>query len=125
MSEKPFNVTKLPKWAQEYIQDLRRERETAIETLNEYLEHQRPSPFFVSDLVSTGEERGPSLKKWYIQSRRVEVEHAGVYLHIMLRDDCIELSYNAPEKYASGNVALIPHSFQMIHLVNKRNMREQ
>ncbi len=34
------DITRLPKWAQEYIEDLRREREMAIRALNSYIDEQ-------------------------------------------------------------------------------------
>ena len=110
-------LEKLPKWAQEYIADLEREREMAIRTLNQYTDNQTASPFYVDELVCTGEEQGPTHKRKYIQTCRMVVEHAGVELTILLRhDDRIELSW-AGRNGQLRDIGAIPRSYQSIDLL--------
>lgn len=66
-----LNVFRLPRWAQAYIEDLLREREMAIRTLNEFQDAQTRSRIYYEDHVCTGEETGPSTKTRYIQSNRI------------------------------------------------------
>lgn len=53
-------IAKLPRWAQEHIEKIGRERDQAINALNRFLDGQTPSGFYVDDCVCTGEEQGPS-----------------------------------------------------------------
>ena len=114
-------IVKLPKWAQDHIKELERERDTAIRALNEYVDGQTESPIFYDELVSTGEERGPSLKRVYIQSHDIEVIHNGVHLSLLLRDN-IELRCE-DVKRAMNFVAFVPTSLNAMSLVSKENMR--
>jgi hypothetical protein len=116
-----MNIEKLPKWAQEIIRDLTRQRETAIRALNEYIDNQTPSPIYVEEMECTGEGIGPSYKKRYIQSRKISVSHSGVDLVILLRDDYIDLQWGSEK--LNRDAAFIPSSYQSARLVSKENMR--
>lgn len=115
-------IKKLPVWTQELIASLERQREEAIRALNQYVDSQTPSPFFIDELESTGETQGPSQKTRYIQTRRMEVEHAGVHLSILLRDGKIDLQWSGVER-TSEHIAFVPRSFQSADLLAKENMR--
>lgn len=114
-------IAKLPKWAQVHIKELARERDTAIRALNEYVDGQNESPIFYEDLVSTGEERGPSLKRVYVQSRNVEIVFGGLHLQVYLRDT-IELRWEDITRGMS-HVAFVPTSLNGASLYSKDNMR--
>lgn len=118
-------LDKLPKWAQDYINGIERERETAIRALNEYLDDQTESPFYVDELECTGEQPGPSHKRRYIQARRMVVNHGGVELTIYLRDkEAIEMQYESRDG-TMEEVALIPLGFQRITLKAPKNLRRR
>lgn len=127
-SKEAINIEKLPKWAQDHIRELERERATAIRELNEYCDSQTPAAFFISELVSTGEERGPSAKTHYIQGHQMTVEWEGVRLQIYLRKDStqapdgISLQWEDIARHGK-HVAFIPVSYQMAHIVSKDRMR--
>ncbi len=88
MAIKPeYDFTKLPKWAQEYIQNIERERDLSIRSLNEFVDNQTPTKFWVEDLVSTGEERGPSNKRHYLQTRDVMIKVGKTEVQILLREE--------------------------------------
>lgn len=116
-------IKKLPVWVQELIADLERQREEAIRALNQYVDNQTPSPFYINELECTGEERGLSQKTRFIQTRKMEVEHAGVRLSILLRDGKIDLQWESVDR-TSVYVAFVPRSFQSADLlITKENMR--
>jgi hypothetical protein len=115
-------IKRLPKWAQDHIIHLERERDVSVRKLNDFCDNQTKSPIFIDDLICTGEEKGPSKKRNYIQSKRIELEYSGVYLQIICRDNCIDLNWSNGQ-YGSGEVAFIPVSFQAARLTSKENMR--
>jgi len=118
MSEMESKIERLPKWAQDHIKDLERQRETAIETLNDALDNQTPGPFFY-------DWPGLVRKRVYVQSGgRVECEYAGVLLRVFVRPDIngIGLQWTTPEM-SSRDIALIPESYCAARLVAKEGMR--
>lgn len=121
MDDKQFE--KLPKWAQAEINNLKRERETAIRALNRYVDNQTQSEIYIEENESTGEQRGPSRKTRYIQGHRIEFKHAGVSLSVSVyRDGQIELQWGGGDIHGN-EVAFIPTSYQAARLVAKENMR--
>ncbi len=114
------DITKLPKWAQDHIRNLERERDTAIRGLNEYIDNQTKSPFYFSDYLCTGENAGPTSKVVYIQTNQMTVEHAGVQLDLLLRDGYIDMNWSGEHRV---EVAFIPQMHQSARLVSKENMR--
>lgn len=121
-TEMDNRIKKLPAWAQEIIEDLTRQRETAVNALNQYIDGQTPSSFYIDELECTGEERGPSKKTHYIRTRKMEVEHAGVHLSILLRDGKVDLQWSGIEK-TSEQIAFVPRSFQSADLIAKEFMQ--
>lgn len=123
-AQKDLPIKKLPKWAQEHIKNISRERDVAIRALNEFVDNQTPSSIFYDEWVCTGEEVGPSTKKKYIQYYKMSFEHAGVFLDVNLHsDDCIDLKWSVSGELNCREVAMIPTSFQNVRLVSKENMR--
>jgi|SRR3972149_7480982 len=116
-----MDTNKLPKWAQEQIKKLQRQRDTAVKLLEEYLNEQTPSAFSYDDFSHLGEDQGKFTTK-YVQTHKMEVEHAGVHLTIILREKHIDLQWGGvPEHH--GEMAFIPASHQAAYLVSKENMR--
>lgn len=81
------DLNKLPKWAQEYFADIRRQRDVAVRALNEFQDTQTPSRIWVDDHVCTGEEQGPSSKRNYIQSRHITIRVGEDEIYFYLRED--------------------------------------
>ena len=119
-----MKIEKLPKWAQEHIVTIERQRDKAIRQLNKFCDDQTESAIFVEDAPCTGEDgkRGPIFKKHYIQSDKVAIEHAGVGLEIICRDGYIGLQW-CEENGNYKDIAFIPESYQSARLVSKENMR--
>lgn len=65
------NFTKLPKWAQEYINKTEMQRNAAVSALNEFVNEQTPSKIWIETHPCTGESSGPSQKRRYLQGREV------------------------------------------------------
>ncbi len=121
MKPTPEQIEKLPKWTQEYIKDLERQRENAIRALNEYCDNQTPAPFSVREYESTGEGFGPSRKVRYIQADRMEIQWQGVSLEIILREDNIDLQWRGAS--IMEDCAFIPRSYQQAALKSRNKMR--
>lgn len=115
-------IAKLPKWAQEHIKDLQRQRDIAVRRLDEMTDSQTPSPFSDRKLDCT-EDGAPVCRTVYYQARRMDVSHANVCMSICLRDDGINLSWCADGPYTMRELAMIPESFQKVRLVARDNMR--
>ena len=113
-------IKKLPKWAQEHINQIERERENSVRSLNEYIDNQTESPFSVSDLLC--EDKGVSFKKRYIQAYKMDVNHAGIHFQIITRDDELDISWGTNDN-SMNEVAFIPTSFQKAKIKTKENMR--
>lgn len=125
----PNQIAKLPKWTQDYIAQIERQRDAAVETLNTFQDSQTESPIYFEDYVCTGEKSGPVNKRRYIQSRQLNIVYAGVEcrVHLAREDDGqreygIHVSWSGAKQLFS-RVALIPHGFQSIAIVAKENMR--
>jgi len=115
------DLAKLPKWAQEKIAVLERERKTAIDALNEALDSQTESPFYIDDWVSTGEKVGPSFKTRYVQAYKMCVKWMGVVLTILpckndgQRRDGIEIKWEAiGHRDVCQGIGAVPTAFNTI-----------
>lgn len=109
------DISKLPKWAQELIKDLERQRQAAVSALEDFTKANDTGPVRVRMMVCDGESRGPSSREVRFDAHWLEVEHAGVHLGITLAGDEIRLSYS-PVGRSSGAVYLKPTSFQQFSL---------
>ncbi len=115
-------LEKLPKWAQQEIKNLSRQREVAVNALNEYVDNQTESPFYIDEMECTGERQGPSVKKRYIQGYRMNVIHEKVELKIILREGYIDIGWTGTD-HACQDVAFCPSSYQQARITSKENMR--
>jgi hypothetical protein len=86
------STTKLPKWAQDHISDLQRQRDSAVREFNRYIDDQTPSPFSIMEMAHTGEHGGgPSFKRRYIQTNKVEIGHGDSRYEVILWDGKLQL----------------------------------
>jgi hypothetical protein len=113
-------LLRLPKWAQEQIRDLTRQRDTAVRKLFEFEDNQTPSKVWSEDMLHVGSR--PTLVRHYFQANDVEIEHAGVHLMVRgLHDDKspMHLSWRPAGEggWSYADVALIPESYQQVRLV--------
>ncbi len=119
----PEQIARLPKWAQEYIEDLDRRTVIAERALKNYTDNQTPSKFYFDDFLCIGEGT-PQLSRKYVQTRKITVEHEGIIVDVLLRVDeaGIDISWHSSERLMK-EVAMIPISFQQVKLVSRDKMR--
>ena len=112
-------IAKLPVWAQEHIQHITRQLNSALQDQREYLDQQSPSPFYV-------EYQGPDNRdKRYIQALSIAVEWQGIKLRIHANPygdsgDGINLQW---ESLTNETAAMVPKSFQNVKLHSKASLR--
>jgi hypothetical protein len=71
-SPTPNNCNKLPKWAQDYIQKVERQRDAAVDALNNFVNEQTPTNVYIEENPCTGEgTTGPICKIRYLQVHAV------------------------------------------------------
>jgi hypothetical protein len=114
------DISKLPKWAQQHIEDLQRQRDIAVKRLNEMTDDQTPSPFYADQYDST--KTPPESRRVYFQAHRMTVGHLGLELDIILRDDGIDCAYYSGDRRV-GDICLTPTSFQSFTLKPRDQMR--
>lgn len=74
-------ISKLPKWAQEHIRQLQRQRDIAVRELREYMDSQTESKVYYDDLTCL-ENGAPSQLRRYVQTNKIAIVHEGVELDI-------------------------------------------
>jgi hypothetical protein len=123
-------IAKLPAWAREKIETLERERSIAVRDLTAFLDKQTPSDIYVEEYrvgQSVGELR-PTSEKIYVQGHHVTINAHGVELRVSTKygstnDDSIVLQWAVAGLAFSGEVAMVPLSFQQVRLLAKEKMR--
>lgn len=118
---KEVDISKLPKWARDHIEDLQRDRDIAVRALNAYVDQQTKSPIFIDEMECIGEKCGPSLKRRYVQANGINIEAHGVHLHVLIREDHLDLQWSSSGSRRS-DIAMIPTSNQKVRLVSHSNM---
>jgi hypothetical protein len=123
----PEQIQKLPKWAQDYIQNLAREREMSVRALNEFCDNDTPSPFYFEGMVCNGETQGPSSKRRYIQANSITVVWRGIELQVDAHDygnrgSGIGLRWSTADR-AMREAAFVPESYQSARIVAREDMR--
>lgn len=76
-----YDLTKLPKWAQEYITAVERQRDHANESMERFLDSQTPSDFFVEEFSQK------KMIKHYVQTNKITVKMDGKEIYINKEQD--------------------------------------
>lgn len=105
-------IEKLPKWARKHIESLERDRDDATDLMRKMTDDQTPSPFYIEEF--RGGAAG--VQRRYFQAHQIAVEHLGIVMHVILRENCIDISYGL-ESCAIGDVAMVPQSRQAVALI--------
>ena len=116
-----LQIERLPKGVQEHISTLQRQRDIAVQRLNEMTDTQTPSPFYCDHLDCT-ENTIKSRIVYFRSGIRMMVKHEGVMLGIILRDKEIDLQWSRPN-HGIGDICFRPTSYQSASLLTKENMR--
>jgi len=121
----PEQFSKLPKFVQEEITKLKRERQSAVDALKRFCDAETPSSIWTEDHVCDGVSRGPTTRVHYIQSRWLHINHADISMQILLRGDggqnghpVIDIQYG-PADRTSGDIVCQPRSYQQFYFFNK------
>jgi hypothetical protein len=121
-------IEKLPKWAQEHMRDLQRQRDTAVAALRKWTDSQTESPISIMEYECTGETQGPSRYDRYVHAHGLTIKWHGIRLDVRLNDDgpqheCgIGLQWSDVHQ-RSLQIAMVPKSYQSVDLIAKENMR--
>ena len=114
-------IDTLPKWAQEYISSLKRQKETAVKVLNKAIDDQTPSKIWTERMECLN-DGPPNFVKRYFQAENIEIEHKGVKLCITgLYDDKedIKLAWGpAGSNSRLGDICFVPTAYQQARLTN-------
>lgn len=116
-------IAKLPKWAQEHIENLDRRVVVSERALKEFTDTQTESAFFYDDYLCIGEGT-PKFVRKYIQTYKISVVRDGIQVDVLLRQDDpgIEIGWGGTN-HAMKEVAMVPISFQKVKIVPKEKMR--
>lgn len=116
----PKQLTKLPKWLQEYIEDLKRDAFLAKRTLKEYRDTQTPSSFYIWDVDPDTHE----MVKHFIQTNKMTIDRNGLRVEIILREDAgIDVAWSDESNRLTKECALIPMGLNSIRIKTKNDMR--
>jgi len=122
---------KLPKWAQEELERVRRERDAAINTLNKFVDEQDETPIWYEDAPLTGERRGTVTKRHYLDTSQVTVSWGKIDLDVLINSwdtnswdtkmgtPKIRLSWSEAGTLSSDNIAMIPDSHNAVRLIHR------
>ena len=118
----PEQIAKLPKWAQEHIENLDRRAVIAERNLIEWKDTQTPSEFVISEYTFIN-GKGEFVDR-FIQTNRLMIKSKGVEIEIINRAEApgVDISWSATNRHIS-QVACVPTGFCQIQIVAKENMR--
>ena len=111
---------KLPKYARNHIEALRRDVTRLNEKVDRMVDKAVSTKAWVDDYAEDiGRDRE------YIQGDRITINHEGVWLRVSFYEDkSIRLSWSGGRfEHSMDEVALIPESYQQARLVSKENLR--
>lgn len=111
------NLEKLPRWAQDYIKDLDRERDNAITILNEFQADQTPSKVFYDEHACTGEipgTDGPVTKTCYVPTRNLTFVVGRHEVYVTLHEDSGHFYLDVCAGF--GSLRFQPQSGNMIRI---------
>lgn len=81
-----MDITKLPKWAQNHIATLERQRDTAVSLLKDFVDTQTPTNIWTWDFSSHSVP-----VKGFVQSDRVNMRVGQAEFEVRARADCLEV----------------------------------
>lgn len=126
------DISKLPKWAQEHIETLQRERDEAVRSLISHSDSQIATNYSTRDHVSLGVIKGPScITRYFDAPHGIAVRVADMVCEVQAYPEggagkgnrpYIGVRWGGPS-LATRELAFIPQYFQGAIIVDPRDMR--
>ena len=120
----PEQIEKLPKWAQDWISNLARAHREAVKQVERVENEATPSPISTTGFLCAQPTGGPSYHTRYFRADSIEINHAGVWLSIGLRQNEISLQWSAGHKHSLDDALFTPTSYQAASLRNIKEARK-
>ena len=116
----PEQLAKLPKWAQEHIEDMDRRAVVAERTLREFYDNSTPSEFYTEDWDA---EQNKMVRR-YVQTHRLSIERDGLKVDLLLRQDDpgVDITW-CDETRLCCQVPLIPEGLNHVRIMLKKDLR--
>lgn len=112
-------VKKLPKWAQDYIEQLERQREAAIKAMEDAANGTTPAPFYFEDHACI-RDGGPTTVRHYVQAPWLKFDYGGLHVDFLLRehgeDKVLDIQYGPDDRLVGGKIVLEPRSYRQLYL---------
>ena len=116
-------IEKLPKWAQDHIKKIERERDAAQAVLKKAIDEQTPSPVYVDEWNVTPRVR----RNVQTTSNRVCFDYKNVHLEVFLpydgdgqREEGIELTFGLIE--GRGQAVVFPSGYGKLAIISPEKM---
>lgn len=127
-----MRISNLPKWAQEYIEELQRERNHALAELAKNDESRVPEPgkpyFYETDMLFFRDSRTGERTR-YFEGHSIQADHSGVSVGIILPEDSnegIRISFSVAKPRTAGQrVAVLPVASNVISLMLVEQARSE
>ena len=105
----------LPKWAQQYVAMLRRDRDEALKLTAETLDGETQSPVYVDEWTMDCFGMRGTKRRYFQMHHNLIIEHAGIVMRVVLRDDSLTVQYE-DESRMTWDVNMQPTSHQAFAL---------
>ena len=118
MSPTPKQIAKLPKWAQSHIEQLDRQRRSAIDALDKFQDSDEPTGVSYEQFKQLG--RGSEFLTRHLDTHQVQFVHNGASLVVTLHDDerGIQLSWGPEGGHGLGDMCFTPTAYQQARITN-------
>ena len=107
-------IAKLPKWAQDHIENLSRQRKAAVAELDEFVAKHESGAVAVR-LMTSDNDGGPTQRQVRFDAHWLEIQHEGIKLDITLAEGELRLAY-ADRGNRRDAVHFVPTSHQQFAL---------
>lgn len=104
----------LPRWAQLHIEDLQRQRDEAVRTLENFTQEQKPQHFYMESTVCI-KQGSPTTLRRYIHGHWLRYEHRGLDFTIIEYEDHVSFQYG--QVRGLRDILMQPSSYQQFKLI--------
>jgi len=116
----PDQIDKLPKWAQEHIENLDRRAVIAERTLREFYDNSTPSEFYTWDWDA---EQNKTVQR-FIQTHKMTIHRGTLRVEVLLRQDDpgVDITWS-DESRLCNQVPLITEGLNHVRVMLKKDLR--